>query len=503
MNPMAQTPGQLVPLEKIIKTEQVQNLGFLSAEEKAKYQLGIANLWKKLQENPPNHPEHISSHSRLSEVTNRLKQQILKWKQSQGQIPQQNFQPPPTQARPTGMMQMPVNDGRQAPQPEFSQRVRNEAKNLPVTLPMSLKSRPAEEQQQWANGQRLKYAKILQHYENTERQMNELQQQVNARAASTGMSEQDKHNATQRMVQLRHMKAEAQKQAMTLKQQHEHARQQQQQQQYANAQQAVAQAGISGQVPSLNQNAAPRPPVEASEQDAIKEEDSKPNVQNEEKSSVPASGATQGPNSQVQGTQNQPQFSASGIPAEVSVKSEPNVAGSPNIQSGPTKPLSHQDAIMRASQNHPQSNQPTHGHPTQPQSSAPQQREQPNTNSTLAQRPQNRPLNVAPPSAVSLPAARPTLPGGPGSMGPMGQPAIQKHPGFVLEGEGERVLSKKKLEELVRQVTGGGVASEGGESLDPDVEEVNKMRSTLTFTCSRALTHQRFCLTLPTSLLTM
>lgn len=58
-------------------------------------------------------------------------------------------------------------------------------------------------------------------------------------------------------------------------------------------------------------------------------------------------------------------------------------------------------------------------------------------------------------------------------MGPMGQPAIQRHPGYVLEGEGERVLSKKKLEELVRQVTGGtGGEGEEGEGLTAEVEEV-------------------------------
>jgi transcription initiation factor TFIID subunit 12 len=41
-----------------------------------------------------------------------------------------------------------------------------------------------------------------------------------------------------------------------------------------------------------------------------------------------------------------------------------------------------------------------------------------------------------------------------------------------MEGEGDRVLSKKKLDELVRQVTGGGQGLEGGEGLAPDVEEV-------------------------------
>jgi len=40
-----------------------------------------------------------------------------------------------------------------------------------------------------------------------------------------------------------------------------------------------------------------------------------------------------------------------------------------------------------------------------------------------------------------------------------------------MEGEGDRVLSKKKLDELVRQVTGGGQGLEDGMGLTPDVEE--------------------------------
>lgn len=59
-------------------------------------------------------------------------------------------------------------------------------------------------------------------------------------------------------------------------------------------------------------------------------------------------------------------------------------------------------------------------------------------------------------------------------MGPIGQPAIPRTPGYVLEGDGERVLSKKKLEELVRQVTGGsGPEGEEGETITADVEEVS------------------------------
>ena len=102
---------------------------------------------------------------------------------------------------------------------------------------------------------------------------------------------------------------------------------------------------------------------------------------------------------------------------------------------------------------------------------AQQQNYTPNQNSENSSSRNNMPpKNFPPPEPVPMPPARPTLSGGPshGAMGMMGQPAIQKHPGYVLEGEGQRVLSKKMLDILVRQVTGGG----SGEGLTPDAEEV-------------------------------
>lgn len=87
-------------------------------------------------------------------------------------------------------------------------------------------------------------------------------------------------------------------------------------------------------------------------------------------------------------------------------------------------------------------------------------------------------LTVATPTPVSMGPSRPTF-GGLGGNGPpgmIGQPAMTKPPGFILEGESERVLSKKKLDELVRQVTGGGE----GDGLTPDVEEVSWAAAALT-----------------------
>ena len=54
----------------------------------------------------------------------------------------------------------------------------------------------------------------------------------------------------------------------------------------------------------------------------------------------------------------------------------------------------------------------------------------------------------------------------------MNQPVIQKNPVFTFEAEGEHILDKKKLNELVRQCCGGGPPGQDGNYLTPDVEEV-------------------------------
>jgi transcription initiation factor TFIID subunit 12 len=76
------------------------------------------------------------------------------------------------------------------------------------------------------------------------------------------------------------------------------------------------------------------------------------------------------------------------------------------------------------------------------------------------------------PMPVQVAPGRPTLSGGPSNAGNgvLSQPVLARTPGYNMEGEGDRVLSKKKLDELVRQVTGGGQGEKEG--LAPDVEEV-------------------------------
>ena len=69
---------------------------------------------------------------------------------------------------------------------------------------------------------------------------------------------------------------------------------------------------------------------------------------------------------------------------------------------------------------------------------------------------------------------RPTVSQGSGTLGGvMNQPAVNKIPAFNNEAEHDHVLSKKKLDELVRQVCGGASEGQEGNLLTPEVEEVS------------------------------
>lgn len=73
------------------------------------------------------------------------------------------------------------------------------------------------------------------------------------------------------------------------------------------------------------------------------------------------------------------------------------------------------------------------------------------------------------PVPVSIPAGRPSLTGGANTAANsvLGTPAIIKQPAFEFDEGGMGLLSKRKLEELVKQI-------DPEEKLDPDVEEVTK-----------------------------
>ncbi|KAF2477999.1 DNase I-like protein [Lindgomyces ingoldianus] len=126
---------------------------------------------------------------------------------------------------------------------------------------------------------------------------------------------------------------------------------------------------------------------------------------------------------------------------------------------GPPVPLSHKAAVIAANRSYsnpdPQRTNTPMATGQQGNFHAPGSREREQLNNPKMPIP--RTLNVTQPTPVGMGQARPTMSGPTnGAPGPMGQPVIAKLPPFQLEGEGDRVLSKRKLDEL---------------ALTPEVEE--------------------------------
>jgi hypothetical protein len=164
---------------------------------------------------------------------------------------------------------------------------------------------------------------------------------------------------------------------------------------------------------------------------------------------------------------------AAAQPGVTPVKPDPN----PNVfptsthpdapnSAGPHRPASHAGMPQSALTQHP-SSQSLHAHPL----SASINGAKPVTAQAITKN-----LQVTEPKPVQMPPARPTLNGGAsvGMAGSLGQPAITTLPGYVLESsEDGRMMSKKKLNELIREVVGlGKEGSEEESSMTTEAEEV-------------------------------
>jgi len=150
----------------------------------------------------------------------------------------------------------------------------------------------------------------------------------------------------------------------------------------------------------------------------------------------------------------------------------PRSAGPQSATTQQPQALSHSDALGIAARSY--SNQPvtTMGHSHPSASTIPSREQSVLTNKMPISKvlPERA---TAPPQHYAVNQSRPTYTAGMSNSGNgvLGQPVLAKTPGYNLEGEGDHVLSKKKLHELVHQVTGGGQGLGDGEGLTPEVEE--------------------------------
>lgn len=519
----APAANQQVPPQhqtSLIRTDQVQKLPHLNDQQKAQHTQLVRGLWDILSTRDPSSDEYRNAHMRLMQVSQQLMKGMQLYKQKLAQQQAQQAQQAQQQAA--------AQQHQQRPQPAnnptaFSQllpQVQSKVSSVNFALPPNISKDTIP---QWIMEARLRYGMALQKQELGRQRSLEVRQQVNARQQNGQISAEEMQEFRNRQLQAEKLYREGTEFLKKFQEQQETFRNAQQNNQMNRA------VAAPGQVPPATQQASGdqvgptsgnnRPPLPSTSaqiqpgqaqppaphtinsavnaarvqagQTAMSPSTTTQPGQIQNPPAAPVTGPTQTPTTQTPTPATQNAFNqAAGQQVQATPGPAENAAAQgiaqPLNPQGPPRPLSHEAAMAQAakqySNNNNQQQQPNsvqaaanpHAHPPGYMQNRSAENSTRNINMAI---PKN--LNVSTPEPVAMTAPRPTLSGGPshGAMGVMGQPAIQKHPGYVLEGEGQRVLSKKMLDILVRQVTGGGE----GEGLTPDAEEVSV--SLFTFKC--------------------
>lgn len=499
-------PGQqgnsLPPITSLIKAEQIPKLPHFPEHQKEKYIEGIKKLWETIESTPTGSEPYQTAYKKLFEVTVNIRNKVNKTRQdaiaSQATNGvQQNG------ARPTSSGQQPpvpdarlppqhMQGGSSQPQGQFSDKVIQKVKELDIQAPPHIITTEGPDRaKQWVRETQNKYAQQLKTLEDAMNKLGEVKQMfARGPTAERPFNEQELKG---KQAQVEEIQKQSRDQISKFVNSQKLLKERQAQGKSANSgntafdqsrnsnAQAIKQEPNQsmGGLPQVQQEPLGQPHTVSSALDAAR---------NQPNPSAVSAMSPQNNGQQSRPPMNQPPISRPHpMPNPIAhphlnintntrppehQHTSPNVAPShsPALPSNTQEPvpLSHQAAMEQArSYSHPSIPQPSvHGHPAHERN----QRDPQNNHSKM---PIPKDLNLQPTQPVPMGPSRPTLTNGPVAMGPMGQPAIQRHPGYVLEGEGERVLSKKKLEELVRQVTGGtGGEGEESEGLTAEVEEV-------------------------------
>ncbi|KAI5199964.1 hypothetical protein E4T39_05967 [Aureobasidium subglaciale] len=485
----------------MIRPERIANIPMLSADLKVKYSEGLTKLWNALEANAPGSETHTKATARIKEVSREIMRHITNWKANQTQNQQQR---PQSQAQ-----------GQQLPNQQQQQQ-QPAQQPIQAQQPQQQQAQPTPQQQQPVPQQQIpnQQQQQQQHHPQQPQQIPPQQQQQQQAPQGQGtfpLGQQaktflngfkvfppmsivpntpDYENYKRRIMgNLTRLVTMQESSVSRFQQTHE----------------KISQLEAAGQTATPELVAArdsARMGVQdaRTKVDAVRNENEKnrmawaekskpPQQQNNSQTPMPQQPAASPYNQSAQANNNPNQAMSPAVPnpyqqqqqqSNVPMHSQQQpIARPPNQQQpyqspaapgqGQPQPLTHAAAINQAQRTYSEQQQ-GQGTPTaQPGGQAfnHAQNTALNVGNPKFPIPKNLPT-TGPHNPVAMGPARPTF-GGPsnGAPGMMGQPAVQKTPHFILEGEGDRVLSKKKLDELVRQVTGGGE----GDGLTPDVEE--------------------------------
>lgn len=508
----------------LIRTDQVQKLPHLNDQQKAQHTQLVRNLWEALNTRDPQSHEYQTAHMKLSQLSQNLMKGMRMFQQTRQQALQQH------QAQAAAAVAAQQQQG----QPQQGQPVQRTQSNNPQNLTQLLPQIQAkvsalnfylppnvtqEQVQNWIPEARLRYGIALQKQEVGRARITDLRQQFAQRQGQGNMTQEEMQEFKTRQLAAEKLFREGSEFLVKFKEQQESFKAQQ------SGQQMSQQQGQMTGAPSIQQPAVPAgaaanvaapqaaPPnqagvaanampgqapapaphtinsaVNAARSQAGQAMSPSTSQPGQVPSASSAGGTTPAPPIAQPPVQRPQPPSQQGTPgAQVSFSQTPNADGSTPTPTGPPQPMNQgpprplsQQAAMQQAANYNTSNQGQQQNQQVNQAASNQQIHPPGYLTNRSTETPNRSinmvipknLNVSTPEPVPMPSSRPTFSGGPShnQMGVMGQPAIQKHPGYVLEGEGQHVLSKKMLDILVRQVTGGGE----GEMLSPDAEEVSK-----------------------------
>lgn len=503
--------GQQRPAQPITiyKPEQMRSLpdNFTQAE-KDKWENGLRNLYSQIAKYPEGTQQHTDAKRKLFDFSRTLAQKLqnigrgqqsggVARPASQGQPAAQDVNtanPNPTNLNPSASQ-----PSQQAPQArsQIPAKILEHVHKFPYTVPTHL-TPGTPEANKWIQEAKSRYVKGLMTMDSTTANIAKLDNMQKKRA------EEGRPLSPEEEQEFREKKEAAMKLHTDAKQFIDSFRAQQQrehQAQNANGQSGNQQQGGSGQPPNrgpmsatqpqnpaLNtqtvnaaieaarnqQMAAGRPPMQQNGLGSQTPNQSAPSIPQHQGGQVQHIKQEAGVpqiNTQMQGRPMQTNSPQSAVPQSAQSVMPQSALSNPQVP----RALTHPQALQQASRTYssgqtsrtPNVMGHSHTHPSAP-------RETQNVITNKMPIPKHLPERaVMPPQPVAMPNARPTYSGGANhSNSVIGQPVLHKAPGFNMEGEGDRVLNKKKLDELVRQVTGGGEGLGGGEALTPEVEEV-------------------------------
>jgi transcription initiation factor TFIID subunit 12 len=491
----------------------------ISAEEKKKWETGLTHLYQQMKDTSPDSQAYQSAKTRLVEFSQNLHRRLqnIRAQSGQGQArPSSQAAPPQSQVQGAGnaaSLGATQPSKAQGSSNKPSDQILNYVNSFPYVLPQQL-TQGTPEAQKWLTDAKNRLGKALYTMETASRELKNLD------IMSKERKEQGNPLSQEENKDYLAKKEALQKQHSDAKRYSDGFRKSQEQQgasvsapavgQQSMAQQGGGNATAGPQRPAVNaqqtQNGS-LPGVQAVNsaiQSARNQQINASNTQNAVQPTpqaeqvpqassgqptnatshptMPQAAVSQNTNVKVEGGSNQPQLNTAAATAphiQTNLSRTQNSPHSAVPQSaasvGAPRALTHQAALTQAARTYSSgqtsatSVMGSHAHPSV-------QREIPNINTNKMPIPkQLPPAAIGTPQQVPMQPSRPTLSGGPSNAGSgqLGQPALQKTPGFNLEGEGERVMSKKKLDELVRQVTGGGDGLDSGEALSPEVEDVS------------------------------